>query len=431
MQKLLKISQQTAWQIIVKAITTVSGFIILGIVSRTYGEVGTGNFTLALTYLAFFYILSDFGLNAEVLKKAKSKKPAPSEATPKAGEVEGSKVKNEWQKLLGTRIAWSGILLLASMVVILMLPPPFSEDFKWASIFGSLIILFYAINITAAGLFQANDRYDLDIPPTLFGVAIGTVVIWFGSREGWPVYLVILGYTTAWLVHSVGSYFLAASLAGKLTPIFDKQYARDLFKTTWPLAGTLFLNVIYFRVDAFILSYYRGSVDVGIYNMAYQFFQAILVLPAFIMNSFYPIMLETLKVKSQQLKVQIRNAAFLLVTFSLGISLITYFLSPFLIKLVTGSGFAGSVVSLQILSFGLPAYFLSALLMWVMITKGMYKKLLLIYGLGLTFNILANLLFIPQHSFYAASWITGASEYLILGMQAVLLLFERRREYTL
>jgi len=47
-QKLLKISQQTFWQIVVKAITTTAGFIIIGIISRNYGQSGVGDFTLAL-----------------------------------------------------------------------------------------------------------------------------------------------------------------------------------------------------------------------------------------------------------------------------------------------------------------------------------------------------------------------------------------------
>lgn len=416
MHSLLKISQQTSWQIIVKAITTVSGFIILGIISRTYGESGTGDFTLALTYLAFFYILSDFGFNAEVIKRIKN---------------DESKIKNEWQKLLGTRIVWGGLLTTVSILVLILFPQSFSQEFKWASLYGSLIILFFAINTTSMAVFQASHRYDLDILPTLFGVTIGTTAIWFGSREGWPIYLIILGYTITWFIHAMGTYLLSFNLNKSLVPIFDKPYIISLFKKTWPLAGTLFLNVIYFRADAFILSYYRGSVDVGIYNMAYQFFQAILVLPAFIMNSFYPMMLETVKIRTIRFMVQIKKGTLALLVVSVIITLLISHLSPLLIKLVTGSGFIGSATSLQILSLGLPAYFLSALLMWVMVTKGMYKKLLLIYALGLAFNILANLIFIPQYSFYAASWITGVSEYLILGMQGMVLLFEQRREHTL
>ena len=68
MKILAKITSQTLWQILGKVVTTLSTFIILGLVARNYGEEGTGVFTLALTYLAIFYIFADFGFNAHVLK---------------------------------------------------------------------------------------------------------------------------------------------------------------------------------------------------------------------------------------------------------------------------------------------------------------------------------------------------------------------------
>jgi O-antigen/teichoic acid export membrane protein len=405
-QKLLKISQQTFWQIIVKVITTVSGFIILGIVSRNYGPAGTGNFTLALTYLAFFYTLADFGFNAEVLRRIKNLE---------------SRVKDqELQKLLATRIIWSLLLMVLAAILVLLLPQSFNIDFRLSVLVGSLIILFYAINQTAQVSFQTNHRYDLDIPGTIIGVMAGTIAIFFLALNNSPVYLLILGYVLAWLIHSSLSLFFSKKWAS-LKPFYDLLYIKSLFKDSWPIAGTLVLNTIYFRADAFILSYYHSAAEVGIYNLAYQFFQALLVLPTFIMNSFYPMMLETFKNNLSHFNKKIKLAAIGLFFGSLVLSLITYYLSPFLINLIAKSGFEGSISALQILSFGFPAYFLSALLMWVMVTKKMYKSLLVVYGLGLIFNVVANLIYIPNNSYLAASVITGLSEYLILILQVVIL----------
>ena len=64
---LFQVSQQTFWQLLGKAITSLATFIILGMVTRAYGEAQTGVFTLALTYLAFFYLISDFGINAHIV----------------------------------------------------------------------------------------------------------------------------------------------------------------------------------------------------------------------------------------------------------------------------------------------------------------------------------------------------------------------------
>jgi O-antigen/teichoic acid export membrane protein len=405
-QKLLKISQQTFWQIVVKLITTVSGFIIIGFVSRNYGLSGTGNFTLALTYLAFFYTFADFGFNAHVL-----------------GNID-----RQWRNLLGTRIVWSIFLTVVAVVVALLLPHQFSPDFKLSVLVGSLIIILFSINVTSSALFQAKHRYDLDIFPTIIGVSIGTLVTVILAKLGMPVYLAILGYVVAWSIHSGATFLASARLIKNVSPLFDKVYMLNLFKDVWPLALTLTLNTIYFRVDSFILNSHFGSEQVGIYNLAYQFFQAILVLPTFAMNSFYPMMLEAMKSKTEMFYSQIKLAAFGLIGFSLVVSAITYFLSPILIHLVSGSGFDGSIKSLQILSLGLPSFFLSSLLWWLMVSKKMYKKLVVVYGIGLIFNITANFVFIPQYSYIAASWITGISEYLILILQLIVLTIYRDKD---
>ena len=94
-----------------------------------------------------------------------------------------------------------------------------------------------------------------------------------------------------------------------------------------------------------------------------------------------------------------------------------------IINIITGGGFTGAAESLRILSLGFPAYFVTALFIWVLVAKKRYKLMLGIYVIGAIFNLLANWLYIPQSSFYAASWITIASEYLILFLQLVSLRF--------
>ena len=398
-QKLLKISQQTFWQIVVKAITTTSGFIIIGIISRNYGQSGVGDFTLALIYLTFFYTLADFGFNAHVLSRLQGT---------------GYGLQIEWRKLLGVRIIWSLVLAISAVLLLLVMPSSFTLDFKLSTLFGSLIILFFAMNLTSSALFQSKLRYDLDIVPTIVGVLLSVLVTILFASQHFPIYTLILSYVVAWFIHALGTYLASKKFINNLTPLFDLNYLKNLFKSTWPLAGTLILNIVYFRIDSFILTANFGSAQVGLYNIAYQVFQSILVLPTFIMNSFYPFIL-------QSKKFSFKKPLLGLLGIAISITIFLYYLSPFLIRLIAGSGFTTSITSLQILSLGLPAFFVSSLLWWVLISKGFYKKLLVIYTIGLVFNIVTNLIFVPQYGLLAASWITGLSEYLILTLQIMVL----------
>lgn len=386
----LKIFQQTAWQIFGKAVTVISTFIILGFLARNYGEEGTGIFTLALTYLAIFYLLADFGLNAHVLKNLK---------------FQMLNVKTEWQKLLGTRILWSAILVILAVGLLPILPFT-TPDFTKAVIYGSLAILASSVFVTCNLIFQSKLRYDLSVFSSNIGTIFGLGIFIYLNYFSLPVPNLVFAHLGSWMIIALTALFFVYKQIKVVVPIYDKQYAINLFKSSWPIAATLALNVVYFRADSFMISYFRSNAEVGIYNMAYSIFQTTLVLPAFIMNAYYPMMLQSFK--------GIRFLGVGLFFLSALGTITTLFAAPLLIGLLTGGGFEGSSQSLQILSLGFPAYFLSALFMWTYIIRGMYKKLLVIYMFGLLVNLILNFIFIPQYSFYGASTTTVISEYLIL-----------------
>lgn len=410
MSHFLKIFQQTAWQVLGKIVTAFSTFIILGLIARNYGEVGTGIFTLALTYLAIFYLLADFGFNAHVLRNLKSKIST-------LRLYSGQDVKSEWQKLLGTRLLWSGFLV---MLAVGLLPFwSFSNiEFSKAVYFGSFAIISSSVYTTCNLIFQSRLKYNLSVLASSFGTAVSLLIFVFLATLKYPISFLLFAHLIGWIIIAVTALILMRRFLRNISPILNLQYTVDLFKQSWPIAATLSLNVLYFRVDSFMVAHFKSVSDAGIYNIAYSVFQSALVLPAFIMNSYYPLMLNSLG--------GIRYIGLGLLGLSLFGSGVTLIFAPIIIKILTGNGFTGSIQVLQILSLGFPAYFLSSLLMWFLITKGKYKSMLLLYTLGTLFNIILNLIFIPKYSFFAASWITVISEYLILVMQAVVLLFESR-----
>lgn len=383
MQNLIKISQQTSWQILGKVVTSVSTFIILAIVARNYQESGTGTFTLALTYLTMFFLIADFGFNAHVLRKARIK----------------------WQKLLGTRLLWSLVLVILAIVPLPFLPFA-TASFSTAVLFGSIAILGSGIFITCNLIFQQKLRYDLSVAASGIGTLVYLFLVLLLSQNKMPLQYLVGSFAAGWIIIATLSLLLVNRFIRGLLPIFDFNFIKSLVKESWPIAATLALNVIYFRADVFILATFKTSVEVGIYNVSYSIFQSTLVLPTFIMNAYYPMMLKSFK------GIRLIGLTLFLLA-SLG-TVLTLMLSPVITRLLTGGGFLGSAQSLQILSLGYPAYFLSALLMWVLIRRGKYKTLLVIYTFGFIINLILNLTFIPQYSFYAASTTTVISEYLIL-----------------
>lgn len=402
MDSLKKVSTQTLWQLLGKAVSALLGLFILSLITRTYGEAGTGLFTLALTYLALFGVVVEFGMNAHLL-------PQLMEQPQKI-----------FSKLLGLRILFSLLLVILALIIAPLLPV--KEGFVWAVVLGLGVIIGSAIFDTINLVFQSKQRFDLSNLASSLGVVGGTVLAYYLISNHSPVSTLLLSESLGWLIYVVVGLILIKRFVKAINPILDLNFIKDNFISSWPLAATLILNIVYFRLDAFLLQYFKGLAEVGVYNLSYQLFQSALVLPTFIMNSYYPLMLNFLKEGRTLFFGQLKKALGAMLGLSLlGIG-VTWLIAPLVIELITsGQGFTGSVSSLQFLSLGFPAYFLTSVLMWVMVSLKRYKPLLLIYLLGLGINTLLNLIFIPHYSYIAASLSTGVSEYLILVLQIIIL----------
>ncbi|MDO8498797.1 MAG: flippase [bacterium] len=402
MDKIKQVSSQTAWQLLGKGVSASSTIVVLGVVSRNYGEDGTGIFTLALAYLSFLFLAADLGLNSYVLPRI-------------------NKNLDEVNKLFNFRLIWSGLLVILANILVYLLP--FSTPlFNISVLFGSLTIVSSGFFNSTTLVFQKNLRYDQSVIAASFGSLTVVPVILILSQLGLPISSLALAPLSGWVVNNLVAFLLVRKFYRFRVTSPDWTYPLQTLKVAWPISLTLLLNTVYFRLDTFILSTYHSFTEVGIYNFAYQFFQTALVLPTFIMNSYYPLMIEKFHHSKQQFKKELLKATGGIFLMSLLAALGTWIFSPFLIPLVSGSsGFSKSTSVLQVLSLGYPAYFVSAILMWTMVLFRRYKTMLFIYVLGLTANTILNIIFIPLYSYQAAAWITVVSEYLILILELAIL----------
>ncbi len=403
MQEILrKVGGQTGWQLLGKIITSISTILLLSLISRNYGEIGIGTYTLAITYLGFFFLAGDLGVNAFGIRFIE-KHPI------------------YFNKILGFRLVHSSLLVLIAIAgaTIFLVDQP---QVFWSIVLGSLAIIGSGVFVTTNLVFQSKLRYDLSVIASSVSsiVVLGLVYLYTLSNVTLP-YLLI-AQVVGWIVCAIIGLFLVIRFIS-IKPIYEFQFNLEMLKEYWPVSLTLLLNVVYFRIDTFIITFSRGIVDVGIYNLAYQFFSNALVFPTFIMNALYPLFIKAHQSSEKALLPFMLKSGLIMGSIGIIGTIVTYLLSPFVIRLVAGdTGFEGSVETLRILSFSFPAFFLSAVLMWGLVTLHLNKRMLAIYLIGLVTNFTLNFIYIPQYSYIAASWVTVFCEYLILLLQLVILI---------
>jgi O-antigen/teichoic acid export membrane protein len=384
------VAKNTVYQFLTKSVTSFIGFLITILIARGFGVAGFGDYVKITAYVALFFLALDLGLNAVYLQDKKEE---------------------NFNKLFYFRIFISLVIFIAVNIVAVFLPfnkelgLGFSPYLRMGIFIYSFSIFTQGILFSASGLFQKQLNYL----PYLISVALGSVLnlvmVFVFIRLNFPLIYTVSAFVLSGILTSVVAIFYVRK---KILPVsFDFEYSKNLFTKAIPIGLMLIFNLIYFRADIFLLSLIKPSADVGIYGIAYKFFDFLIAVPLFLSNALYPFLLLN-KGNSQKFFLIIKSYSLIFFIFSIAIILPFWFLSP-LLSLIK-QDFVPAIIPFRILLLALPFFFLTSFLQWILISLEKQKFLALVYFASTIINIGLNLIFIPQWSYLASAVITGFCE---------------------
>jgi O-antigen/teichoic acid export membrane protein len=388
----LTIAKNTFYQVFARATTSLIGFFITIIIARKFGVLGYGDFIKVTSYVALFYLVLDFGLNAFFLQYEKA----------------------NFKNLFYLRILIALIVFAILNLVALVLPynsvlnSGFSENARIGIFIFSFSVFAQSIIVSTSAVFQKTVNYFSYAIGIVIGAIVNLVLVLLFAFLNFSIFLILFAF--------VASSFISALLLIKLTkeavfPItLDKQFAKEVFAKSLPIGLMLIFNLVYFRADIFLLSLFSSSKAVGIYGLSYKFFDFLIALPLFLSNAIYPFLIKAKDEKEIFFKLT-KNYFIIFFLTSIVIIIPFWFISP-LFSLIK-SDFTGSIIPFRILLLSLPFFFTTSFLQWVLITLGKQKYLMYVYLFSTILNIVLNLIFIPQFSYLACATITLVSEGLV------------------
>lgn len=397
--QLQKALLNTSAQFLVKLINSFTSFIATLAIVYFFGIKEFGSFTKVLTFVSFSYLLVDFGLNSVFLKDYYDK------------------VEKYFPNIVYLRIITAFIMFFIMATITLFLPydpitgSGFSPLEKFYMLIFSLTIFTQGLYYSISNIFQKNLAYHLSLIPT----TASSVTLFFFIATGITtkdLLFLFLAYPVGGIVYFITAFLISNNqfhLALKPTNFIP--FSKDIVKSAAPIGAMLFLNLIYFRVDTLILSFYKSNSDVGVYGFAFKVFELIIAFPTFFSNSVYPILIKTEKTPEEFSKHIKKYSLFLLLLSLLFFAGLIVF-SPF-VRFFKSDLYA-SVLPLRILAFSIPLFFVTNILQWVFIIKSRKKTLLFIYFISMLFNITLNIFLIPQYGYIASAVITVISELCVL-----------------
>ncbi|MDM8521400.1 oligosaccharide flippase family protein [Anaerolineales bacterium HSG6] len=246
---------------------------------------------------------------------------------------------------------------------------------------------------------------------TLTRVSLGALVLLLG----WGIIGLAVASVAANLVaFSMLSYILVTKLFRPQAES-DSGLQREMMGESLPLMINHLLSTIFFRIDVFILSPTWGDNAVGYYNAAYKYIDGINVIPQYFTLAIFPLMSKFATDSRESLVRAYLLSLRLLLLLAIPLAVGTPFIAYEMILFLAGEKFIpDSVIVLQLLIWFLPFSFINQVTQYVLIAINQQRALTRAFIIGVLFNTITNLIFIPMYGYQAAAVTTILSEWSLL-----------------
>jgi O-antigen/teichoic acid export membrane protein len=396
------IFSNTFYQLIGRFGTVFFTFLLSIVLTRFGSENLWGQYSVVLNYLALFYMMADFGMNIIVVKDFAQN-----------DEV----LREQFAKVFGFKLILGLALTIFSVLLTYFLP--YTVEIKSAILSGALLILLFSLQNSLLIIFQTKLEYWKSAVTNLCTglLTFGSIYLYITLSNAASLNMVVILTILSYLIGLAVSVVLVKSQVNlSIRSLFDWVYSRSLFNRSFFIGLTVILNSFMFSGDKFLLSLYQDNFSVGIYTLAYKLFELFLVLPTFIMNANYPLLL---KLRAEGYEVVFRKiikiAIFMMPIWFVS-ALILLIAGKVGIPLIWGSTMDAAIKPFSILILTSIPFFITAPLTWIYYIEGWNKQLLMIYLTGFIVNLLLNLYYIPLNGYIGAAYITGVTELLVLIM---------------
>ncbi|MGE3549334.1 MAG: flippase [Geobacter sp.] len=368
--------------------------LVVGVwIARYLGPEGYGSLSFAGSYVMLFSALALFGLESLVVRELVTH--AEHRAT-----------------ILGTtfliRLASGALAYLLAVVTILVLRP------------GDSLALLLVILLGSSLLFQASEVIDLWFQSRVasrYTVMVRVVAFLLSSAAKLACVLAGASLTAIAIATAVEALLVACGLvfvylrkAERLSSWrWDGVRFRSLVRSAIPMVLSGVVLMIYLRIDQVMLGALASEAEVGFYAAAVRISEVWYFVPAAIVSSLFPRIVELRATDQTQFEQQLQRLYNLLAFLGYAVALPVTLLAPWLVQLLFGSAYQPSAPLLAVLIWAGLFANLTVARNAHFIALDWGRAQLWTASAGAIANILLNLLLIPHYGAMGAAVATCLS----------------------
>lgn len=355
------------------------------------GETSFGRLSVALTYIATFDILANFGLNQIMVRELSVERFS-------SPTILGSGI------IIKLALTLSSVLLAGSIALFLNYPQE-TIIIIWIVSFNLLISSkLSSTRMVFETFFQAKLRMEFPIIFSIIDHILFAVLIFLGILK---YHVNLIGIAWIYTICNIPGAILLLWKFLKSTSVrfyFNYTSIKYLVREAFPLLLYISFSTLNTKIDVLLLSWIKGDADVGYYSAAIRLVYPLLFLSTSLSISLFPLLsrffqeykLQFLRILKIGIKFILLISIFLAVTFA--------FNSKKIISTVYIASFAPSASAFKILILALGLTFLNFYFVDVFIAAKRQKLTTLVMAIALGFNVVLNLIFIPKYGFMGASY---------------------------
>lgn len=384
---LRKSLENTAVQIVGKAVMVIISLVTTGVLTRKLGATGYGGFVLISSLFVFLDSLADFG-------------------TKTIGVREVSK--NPEKDLLGHIFNLRMIMTTVSFVLGLLLVWGWSGlvDFRYEATVALMMIFLTAIGGFMEIIFQSKLRMDLKVLMDITFPLAFLIGLW--QWKGDVTLLWVMGaYVIARAISLTVGWWLVDGIEKIEFRKPDLHKLKSIWDSSWPMGLFLIIFATYDKaIDSLLIQHFLGPLEVAWYGLAYKIHGVMLQPAYYFVNSIFPI----LSNRDGNTPGLMKKSLAILLVMVTGAMVIVWVLAPWMISVLGGAEFAPSVGILRTLMWAMLFSYVGHLVGFALIAEGGQREMLKLGVVALGVNLSLNILLIPRYGVLAAAWVTVFTE---------------------
>lgn len=376
-------------------------FAFASVLFRLLGPEGAGIYYYAIVVFGWFDIFTNFGLDVYLMREA-------------------ARLRGQAGALFVNTTVFRLILVVAAIPLLMAFlfarqafGEPLNPTILWALALFYVGLIPGSLSKGLTSLYYAFDRAEypavITTLTTISKVTGGLIAL----LMGWEIVgLAAVSIVTNFITLAILLWGAREMFGGVSRPKLNM--IRGMAGGSWPLMLNHFLATIFFQIDIVLLEVMKGERIVGLYRVAYSWLLAINVVPAF----FTQALMATLSRQANE------DKAVFLRTYRLGIKLLVCIALPFavlftllaepLTLLLAGTAYLPEGgIALQIMIWSVPIGWMNSLTQYALVALDLQRRVTWAFAAACGFNIITNLIFIPQFSYQAAGVTTIFSELIL------------------